>query len=266
MTRNLVLLSCSLALVLGGGCHRARVESVRPEPFRFDRDTVGFTNETRWIYVERPDGGMTGHSREEVPEYSLRCFVVARLNRQFFDHARFRPELPPVDDGDLRSRVREVIRRSKRVPSGTGPGARVEIPGYRNLRELSRAHGDWLRSDGGGAMESYVQRGHWRMLLPFRGRSQERTAEELAARVATGRPRIVHLVRFPQLSINHAVLLHGARRTATGWEFATADPNDPDRDQVLVWDGERREFRWPRVPYFPGGKVHVYEVYRDFWY
>lgn len=258
-----------LGLVLGAaGCavHPKGPIPVRPQPFQFGRDTVGFTNETRWIYVERPDGGMTGHSRDQAPAYSLRCFVVARMNRQFFDHAVFRPGEPRVPPEVLRARLREVMGRSRRTPSGTGPGERVEIPGFRDLRELSEAHGDWLRADGGAAFESYFQRGHWRMLFPFWPAQQVRVAERLVSDLADGRPRVLHLVRFPQLSINHAVLVHGVRPMAGGWEFSVADPNDPDQAQRLLFDAERREFRWPRVPYFPGGKVHAYEVYRNSWY
>lgn len=260
------LLGLAWLALFGAGCASTSSEAVRREPFRFARDTVGFTNETRWIYMERPGGGMSGVSRETRPDYSLRCFVVARLNRQFFDHARFVPDAAPLADAELRSRIREVIGRSRRTPSGNGPGDRVEIPAYHDLRELSRARESWLKEDGGGAFESYCQRGHWRMLFPFGRSQQERVAGDLVARLAEGRPRVLHLVRFPQLSINHAVLVHGVRETPEGWAFSAADPNDPDQDQMLLFDRVRREFHWPRVPYFPGGRVDVYEVYRNTWY
>lgn len=229
--------------------------------FTFPNDTVGFTNETRWIYHPAPNGSMTHEPRVPPPTYSLRCFVVARLNRQFFDHARFQPDAPKPNPAQLRKLVASVVRRSSRRPS---PDAeRVVIPGWRDLRELSEAEAPLLRELAGGASLSYVQRGHWRMIFPFGPRHQTREAQRIFDHVHTGRPALVHLVRFPQLTINHAVLVHAARQTPEGFEFDTADPNDPDRSHTLRFDARQRHFLWPPNTYFAGGRVDAYEVFRN---
>ncbi len=252
--------------LLSAGCHcHCPTQEVRPpRAFEFPADTVGFANETRWIYFPDGHGGLEHRRREPAPTYGWRCFVVSRLNRQFFDHAVFAPDLPPVTATELRARVREVVSRSARCPSAAEQ--RVVFPGFRDLRHLSLEEGESLRALGGGAAESYVQRGHWRMLLPFSRAQQGRVAESLLASLASGRPRILHLVRFPQLTINHAVLAFDGWRTPTGMEFATADPNDPGQVWTLTFDAADRSFHWPAVPYFGGGRVDVYEVYRGAWY
>lgn len=233
-------------------------------PFRFDRDTVGFTNETRWIYSFDAQGRVSHTRREPPPTYGLRCFVVARLNRQFFDHATFEPSLPRLPADDLEDRVRQVVRRSARRPSD--PTRRVVIPGYPDLRSFSLDQEALLKRLGGSAWESYLQRGHWRMVLPFGRAHQTRTAERLRSDLDQGRPRVLHLVRFPQLTLNHAVLALDARPTDTGLEFTVADPNQPGETRTLSFDRATGRFRFPPNPYFVGGRVDVYEVFRGIWY
>lgn len=228
------------------------------------RDTVGFTNETRWIYEFDAQGRMHTRRREPPPTYSLRCFVVARLNRQFFDHARFEPEATPVPEAELRRRIRRIVARTSRRPSPAE--TRVVIPGFRDLRQFSETHAALLQELGGPARDSYLQRGHWRMLFPFSRRHQGRVAEGLASALADGRPRLVHLVRFPQLTINHAVLVFAAQATPEGWDFQAADPNSPDRPSTLSYRRADQTFTWPPNTYFGGGRVDVYEVYRNSWY
>lgn len=241
-----------------GGAAQVRV-------FRFTEDTVGFTNETRWIYRPAPGGeGMIHERREPEPTYSLRCFVVSRLNRQFFDHAFFDPAQPRVDEARLRPLLSDVIGRSSRRPSS--PTNRVVIPGFSNLREFSAQHESLLKELGGPAWWSYAQRGHWRMIAPIGPGRERQEAARLHQEITAGRPAVVHLVRFPQLTINHAVLLFAAQRTADGFEFMAADPNDPSRPLVLTFDSREGRFAWPSTPYFAGGRVDAYEIFRNAWY
>jgi hypothetical protein len=76
----------------------------------------------------------------------------------------------------------------------------------------------------------------------------------------------VHLVRFPQLTINHAVLLFGVRETPDELEFSAYDPFEPNQPVPLLFNKITRTFQFPRNPYYIGGEVNVYEIYRSWAY
>ena len=139
---------------------------------------------------------------------------------------------------------------------------RVVIPGFANLREFSTEKPKLLQQECGGAWRSYIQRGHWRMMLGFTGGHQAREAKKLAASIRANRPPVVHIVKFPRLTINHALLLFGVEETENEIRFATYDPYEPNVPQTLTFDRATREFSFPRNPYFIGGKVDIYEIYR----
>ncbi len=91
-------------------------------------------------------------------------------------------------------------------------------------------------------------------------------AAQFLADLKDNRPPVVHVVRFPQLTINHAVVLFAATETTNEIRFATYDPNNPAHPAVLTYDRASRTFNFPANDYFPGGRVDVYEVYRDWRY
>lgn len=234
---------------------------------RFDpvRDGFAYANETRWVYGVDPASGRQVHVvREPVPEYTLRCFPMARAARQFFRHARFEPSLPAPDPGELDRRIRAVLRRPDRRASGECHP--VPFPGYADLDDLSRRESDRLQAAVGGAWRSYVQRGHWRMVLPFSRRHQHREADRMAGRIAAGDPAVVHVLRFPDLGLNHALVLYDAEEFPGGWRFRAYDPNLPGRPVDLVFEAQRGRFTLPSLPYFVGGDVSAYEVYRGPFY
>jgi hypothetical protein len=101
------------------------------------------------------------------------------------------------------------------------------------------------------------------MVLGFSRSGQVKRAEAMAERVRAGRPVIAHIVDFPGLRINHAVLLIAVETTTTEIRFAAYDPNDISGTLSLVFDREARQFTFPLTKYSQGGKVDVYEVYRD---
>jgi hypothetical protein len=123
-----------------------------------------------------------------------------------------------------------------------------------------------LKAESGGAWQSYFQRGHWRMIFPFSRTHQENTARALVNSLKQNRPPVVHLVRFPQLSINHAVVLFDVAETETEIRFAAYDPNKPEKPTTLTYDRARRTFNLPANDYFIGGRVDVYEIYRSWCY
>ncbi len=253
----------SLLLVLLTGCSTTR-SAQRPRIFDFYADTFAYPNELVWIYEYDAQGGWTTRPREPKPDYALHCFVLARSARQFFDAARFAPELPLVDQETYRRLIRRVVSSNPRKPL---PGKdKIVIPGYANLRQFSEVEEALLKQEAGGAWQSYFQRGHWRMVFPFSRSHQKATAETLLERVRTGDTAILHILRFPQLTINHAVLLYGAQEDDAGVSFTIYDPNRPASPGVLRYDRATRTFELPANLYFRGGRVDVYEVFRGTFY
>jgi len=68
------------------------------------------------------------------------------------------------------------------------------------------------------------------------------------------------------LSINHAVLLFGAQETEKEILFTTYDPNNPAKPMILTYTRATRTFSLAPNNYFPGGKVNIYQIYRNLCY
>lgn len=230
--------------------------------FRFERDTFAFANDLVWQYqIDAESGSMTTSRRSSPPSYSHRCFVMVRSTRQFWYHARFEPAEPAVEPGTYRPLIRAVLSRSPRrasIESG-----RVGIPGYDGLRAFSQAREPLLKAECGGPWKSYFQRSHWRMVFPVWPRHQERMAQRLELSLREGGAPVVHLFRFPRVTINHGILLFRAMTSAQVIEFHAYDPNIPDHPVELVYDQRRKAFCFPPTHYWPGGPVTVNEIYRN---
>jgi hypothetical protein len=252
--------SLLLALLLFGCAAPRRLNSSNSRPFDFVKDTFAFANELVWDYQFDAEGKWVARKRAPKPDYTLHCFVVARCARQFFQNARFDPGLPIVDEAAYRRLIRRVAGSNPRKP--LPEQKKIVIPGYSDLREFSAAQAAGLKAECGGAWESYFQRGHWRMIFPFRRHHQQRVAEQILTDLKIDAPLVVHLVRFPQLTINHAVIIYEARASEREIQFTIYDPNDPSRPGTLTFDRSSRSFILPPNHYFPGGRVDVYEIYR----
>ena len=236
-----------------------------PRRFEFARDTFAFPNELVCEYVFDPAGGRPKMvAKEPRPEYALRCFPLVRAARQFFYHAEFKPQQVPLDEVEYCRRIREVISRNPRVPCA--PQRRVVFSGYDGLKAFSAAWERLLKAECGGAWRSYVLRSHWRMVFPISRRHQQRTCSSLQQRLAQGIPPIVHLVRFPQLTINHGMLIFGVETGRDETRFHAYDPNDIVAPAVLTFQAATRGFTLPANRYWPGGRLDVIEVYRNWWF
>lgn len=258
-TAHVLLLFCLAALL--SGCTTQKFSGSRR--FDFQQDTFAFANELKWEY-HFSHGQWVHERREPPPEYSLHCFVLARSARQFFQFARFDPTLPIANDEIYRKLIRRVVKTD---PTRVLPESeQVVIPGYANLRAFSEAKESLLKSECGGAWESYFQRGHWRMVWPFSRAGQQRMAEQLVEEVKVNRPPIIHVARFPQLSINHAMVVFDASENAEAILFSVYDPNQPGNPRTLTFDRASRTFTYPSNNYWPGGRVDVYEIYRNVFY
>ena len=242
----------------------ARLESpVRR--FQFERDTFAFHHELVWKYHFDPvTGAMTTYKSDPPPTYYHRCFVLVRATRLFFDYARFAPELPSTDPEMYRKLVREIISRNPRRPCAEGE--QVVIPGFDSLRSFSQAHEAVLKAECGAAWESYFLRSHWRMIFRVYGRFQERMAEKLKRSLAKRGISLVHLFRFPRITINHGIVLYRFADSADTIEFEAYDPNIPEHPVTLVYEKKRRVFTFAPNIYWGGGVLSVMEIFCDFPY
>jgi len=251
-------------LALLCGCATHRNDFVGARPFDFQTDTFAYANELVWEYHFDANGKWVHQRREPAPHYTHHCFVVARSARQFFENARFDPSQPLADEATYRKLVKKVVAID---PDHALPDSeKIVLPGYADLRAFSEAQEKVLKTECGGVWESYFQRGHWRMIFPFSRKHQERTAEQLTADLKQNRPPVVHVVRFPQLTINHAMLIFDLKETEKEIRFVTYDPNQPDKPATLTFDRASKTFTLPANNYFPGGRVDVCEIYRSWDY
>jgi len=232
--------------------------------FRHPADTPAFANETLWRYTLDPQTGRQVHEpRVPPPTYTLRCFVLTRLVKLFHGHARFDPTTPSLTAADYRQRLQSLLQRHPRCLCPEEK--RLVFPGFTDLRAFSFAYETLLKVTVGGAWRSYFRRGHWRMILPFFRRGQALEAERLRKRVLAHRAPSVHVVTFPQLTLNHAIVLFEVTESASHLIFRAYDPNSPDEQVLLTYDRVRRQFSLPPLPYFIGGPISLYEVDCSFW-
>ena len=253
-----VLLQLAFVYLLSGCATSNRQTPGDARQFYFATDTFSFANELAWEYYFDEQGKWTNRRREPPPEYRQHCFVVAHAAKQFFTRAQFDASKPVASEKTYREIIQKIV-------FGAGE-KKITIPGYGNLREFSVAQEKILKEECGGAWRSYFQRGHWRMLGPFSRHHQQIMSKSLVRELKTGQVSVVHVVRFPQLTINHALLLFGSRETETGFEFSVYDPNNPEKSVLLKYDQATRTFLLPQNDYFIGGKVNVYEIYRSCFY
>jgi hypothetical protein len=106
-----------------------------------------------------------------------------------------------------------------------------------------------------------MQRGNWRMIFWFPPAQQRGEAERLAAALRRGVTPILHVVRYPSVTLNHMVLLFAVEETPEEIRFQAYDPNNADAPIVVRWDRGARTFVFPRTEYFGGGPVKGYEIY-----
>ena len=151
---------------------------------------------------------------------------MVRSTRQFFYHARFEPELPSVEPEAYRRIIREIVSRNPR--RACAESERMVIPGYDGLRSFSRAHEPLLKAELGGPWQSYFLRSHWRMIFrvsrPVPGKDGGKIETSLPKRGLS----LVHLFRFPRITINHGIVLYGLKESEQTMEFEAYDPNIPE--------------------------------------
>jgi hypothetical protein len=232
-----------------------------PRRFDFARDSFAFANELLWEYQFDPaTGNAAFQKREPKPDYAHRCFVLVRAARQFLYHARFDADQKIAGNDIYRQLTGEVVLRNPRIPCELEK--QIVIPGFASLREFSAAREELLKAECGGAWRSYFLRSHWRMVFPISREHQKSTAENLSAEIQGNFSPIIHLVKFPALTINHGMILFDVVEAGGNLEFSACDPNDPEKPARLKFDRAAGKFFLPANSYWAGGELDVIEIYR----
>jgi hypothetical protein len=245
-------------MLFAAGCATPK-RTHQPRAFEFGRDTFAYTNELQSDYFFSDEGKWTSRPRKPAPDYTLHCFPMVRACREFFLNARFDPGQPKPEPKELGRLVRRVMAQNSRA--SLPPNRRIVIPGYADLHSFSLENEKLLKEECGTAVSSYFQRGHWRMVFPFSAKHRERTAAQLLKGLEANWPPIVHISLFPELTINHAMLIFNATETPDTITFSAYDPNRPTQPETLTYDRNRNIYYLPANRYFPGGEVDVYEVF-----
>jgi hypothetical protein len=189
----------ALSLVVGlTGCASVALPDAASAPapapaLVFGRDTFYFPNESLSKNREKPD------------LYNNFCFVMARAVTQFQRFARFEPDAPRLDTAGYAERVREVVARApwhEPLPLE----ARVVIPGYASLHDLSREEEAAVKEGLGTKYWTLFNWTNWRVVLPRWGWHQERVAEEAVEEIQARRPVQWLVTNFPTPELNHTVL------------------------------------------------------------
>ncbi len=257
-----LVLIAAFAVTIFSGCGTCARSANRS--FFFGRDNFAFTNDLVWSYEFGPGDVVNARPADPPPEHPLRCFPMTRSVREFFYHARFDPTAEKLDPEAYRKLIKKVLDRNSRCPSPQDD--HIIIPGYAHLNALSADFPNLLRDQFGGPISSYLQRGNWRMIFPIPKSQHRKTAKKLVHEIEKGHLPIVHVFRFPDVSLNHAVLLYAAKVEEDGVTFQAYDPNNAQRPAELTFDTKTSSFLFERNQYFVGGKVKVYEVYRGLCY
>ena len=104
------------------------------------------------------------------------------------------------------------------------------------------------------------------MPFPFPRWHQVRTARSLVATLRQNRLPILHLVKFPAMTINHCIVLFSATETGRGWEFQSYDPNNAEAAEQLTFDRAAQTFFLAPNACWPGGALNVSHIYRSWFF
>lgn len=230
--------------------------------FQFDRDTPAFANQTVFEYHE-------GHPSLRKPStvrrdaYKRHCFVLCRTAMQFKKFARFDPRSAPLDDTSLAARIRAVTHREPWADP-LPEDQRITFPGYKDLKEMSKARRELVQLNIGHGWPSYFRISNARMVFQQSAGYQENTHARLNAALARGQLFVGFLTTYPRLSINHSVLVYKQKSFSPnpGVErYLVYDPNHPESPRELTWSPRDRAFSYQKDWDFVGGYVRVYQVY-----
>lgn len=239
----------------------ACADSTRSE-FRFDRDTFAFANQTVFEYHEG-HASLRKSSETKRDAYNRHCFVMSRTALQFKKFARFEPRGTPLDDATLAARVRDVTRQSTWMEP-LPDNQRIVFPGYKDLKEMSKARRELVQLNIGHGWPSYFRISNARMMFQDGAGYQERTHARLNSVLAQGELFVAFLTTYPRFTINHSVLIYKLKSSEPNPgldHYLVYDPNHPESPRDLIWSARDRAFSYQKDWDFVGGFVRVYQVY-----
>jgi hypothetical protein len=243
------------------GCTALRPSTGAGRAFDYQRDTFAYVNELVFNYDHGvPVSSTNAPDREHA--YTRRCFIMAAGVVQFWKHARFDPQAPPVSEDELSRRIRQVRNLAAWWPSEP-PDQRIVFPGFASLRDLSEREGPVLRANMGAGWTTYFHPRKFPMPFLPSPEEESRVADELQYWMDLGHPMVVWLYNFPHVDINHAVTVFekAERPRPDELAFHVYDPNYTDGPRMLLYDTVSRTFSYDKTFYFRGGAVHVRLMY-----
>jgi hypothetical protein len=104
------------------------------------------------------------------------------------------------------------------------------------------------------------------MVFRVSARFQEKMSEKLKRSLAKRSVALVHLFRFPRITINHGIVLYRFADSTDTIEFEAYDPNIPEHPVTLIYEKKRRVFTFAPNIYWGGGVLSVVEIFCDFPY
>jgi len=228
---------CRMTLLWVAGCAIRRTAlPVVERPFQFENDTFAFANELKWVYAFDDTTGQCRASRRQPPP-DTRCAVSSSPGPPGNSRAcPVRSRLPVADGRNLSGpggpgRVPQPLR-------GLGAGRARGHPGLPESAPVQRGAANDSQGAVWRAWQSYVQSGHWRMILPFTRRHQEkRPAARCHRSRRTRRRGSPGPVSEP--TINHAVVLVRRARDGQRYGVPRVDPTTP-RAVADGYDQSRR--------------------------
>jgi hypothetical protein len=248
-------------IMISVGCASVQPTHGAGRPFDFQHDTFAYANELVFNYQ---NGAVAADTKTQEREhaYTRRCFIMAAGVVQFWKHARFEPQAPPVTTAELARRIRDVRDRAAWWPSEP-PDHQVIIPGFASLHELSEHEGRLLRANMGAGWTTYFHLRKFPMPFEPAPEDEARLSENLESWLHQGHPMVVWLYNFPKVNINHAVTVFEEIEPTDSPQivFHVYDPNYTDGPRTLTYDRITRAFTYEKSFYFSGGLVHVRAMY-----
>ena len=104
------------------------------------------------------------------------------------------------------------------------------------------------------------------MIFPVHGWHRERMSRKLKQSLPRRGLTLVHLFRFPRITINHGIVLYGLTESQQSMDFEAYDPNIPEHPVKLVYERKQRVFTFAPSRYWGGGVLSVMEIYCDWPY
>jgi hypothetical protein len=141
---------------------------------------------------------------------------------------------------------------------------RIVFPGYKDLKEMSKAHRELVQLNIGHGWPSYFRISNARMMFQDGTGYQEKTHARLNAMLARGELFVAFLTTYPRFTINHSVLIYKLKSSSPNPgvdRYLVYDPNHAELPRELTWSAHDRAFSYQKDWDFVGGLVRVYQVY-----